>query len=179
MGAVKPKDARAFVDAAYSGDAKTVRAMLDGGVPADTRDRGTTALQVAASQGHTQVVQALLRAGADPNAKNGDGLSLLVQAVRSESLPVVRALLGAGADVNRVETHENSRETPLMTGAMQGNLTLVKLLVKAGATVHARSSNGDSALDLARRCRRQKVVEFLEAVQLTAQPDPGGKRSLK
>jgi uncharacterized protein len=179
MGAAKSYTARAFVDAAYAGDAKAVQAMLQAGMLPDTAHRGATALMVATSQGHARVVQALLRAGADPNAQDSDDLSLLVQAIRSESLPVVRALLKAGADVNCVELHDGSRETALMTAAMYGNLTLVQLLVEAGAEVNARSAKGDSALDLARLLRREKLAEFLQAAGAEERPRQVGKRSSK
>jgi ankyrin repeat protein len=132
---------------------------------------------VATSQGHARVVQALLRAGADPNARERDGLSLLIQAVRSESRTVVRALLRAGADVNRVESHGGSRETALMTAAMYGNLAMVRLLIEAGAEVSARSAKGDSALDLARRLRQEKVADLLRGAGAEERPRRSGKRS--
>jgi hypothetical protein len=60
MKTAKPKNARAFVDAAYTGDAKAVQAMLDAGMPVDARDRGTTALQ-------QKVIEFLESAGARNN----------------------------------------------------------------------------------------------------------------
>jgi ankyrin repeat protein len=176
MGSAKPKNVREFVDAAYSGDSKTVKAMLAAGMPVDARDRGTTSILVAASQGHTRIVQTLLRAGANPNAADADGLSLLVQAIRSESQSVVRALVAAGADVNCAETHEGSLETPLMTAALRGDLALVRLLAEAGASINARSAKGLSALDLARASHLEKVVAYLQSHGAQEKPNRITKR---
>jgi|SRR5579872_3371166 len=176
MGSTKPKNVREFVDAAYSGDARTVIAMLAAGMPVDARDSGTTALLVAASQGHTRIVQTLLRAGANPNAADTDGLSLLVQAIRSESRSVIRALVAAGADVNCAETHDGSLETPLMAAALRGDLALVRLLAEAGAIINARSAKGLSALDLARSLNLEKVVAYLESQGAQEKPNRTTKR---
>jgi ankyrin repeat protein len=64
-----------------------------------------------------------------------------------------------------------------MTAAMYGNLALVQLLVEAGAEVNARSTKGDSALDIARLLRQEKVAEFLQAAGAEERPRRGGKRS--
>jgi hypothetical protein len=56
-------------------------------------------LILAAWQGDTAKVKILLDAGADVNAKDDDGVTVLMWAVLSSSVEAVRILLEAGADV--------------------------------------------------------------------------------
>lgn len=61
-------------DLARSGDAATLTAYLEAGVPANlTNDRGDTLLMLAAYHGHLEAVSALLDHGADPNRPNDKG----------------------------------------------------------------------------------------------------------
>jgi hypothetical protein len=60
------------------GDLGTVQMYATHGVPPDLRNRyGRTALHVAASQGHTDVIRYLISAGADVNAVDCMGMSPL------------------------------------------------------------------------------------------------------
>ena len=57
---------------------------------------------VPARGGEVEVVELLLKAGADPNAKAGNGWNGLHEASRWGRDEVVEVLLGAGADANQV-----------------------------------------------------------------------------
>lgn len=87
---------------ARRGDAGTLAAYVDAGVPANlTNDRGDTLVMLAAYHGHTEAVTALLTRGADPNRSNDRGQTPLAGAVFKGEDEVVRALLSAGADPRR------------------------------------------------------------------------------
>ena len=83
-----------LLDAVHGGDLGAVRAAIAAGadVNADSEYAGTP-LQAAASLGRPDIVELLLRSGADPNA----GSPLLI-AVERGSLDCVRLLVDAGAD---------------------------------------------------------------------------------
>jgi ankyrin repeat protein len=84
--------------AARSGDVESARALLAGG--ADVNDAlpdGTSALVLAAFNGHGAVGAFLLDKGADPNAA-AVGYAALHAAVLRGDLGLVRALLAHGAD---------------------------------------------------------------------------------
>ena len=86
-------------DLVRTGDAATVAAYVDRGVPVDlTNANGDTLLLLAAYHEHPDLVRALLERGADPNPVNGRGQTALVAAVFRQNLAIVEALLGAGAD---------------------------------------------------------------------------------
>ena len=62
------------------------------------------ALVLAAENGSASISEALLNAGANPNAAVGAGQTPLMAAARTGSLETVRLLLAKGADVKARET---------------------------------------------------------------------------
>ncbi|MEU6987697.1 ankyrin repeat domain-containing protein [Streptomyces sp. NPDC046324] len=86
-------------DLARTGDAATLAAYLDAGVPANlTNDRGDSLLMLAAYHGHADAVTALLARGADGDRANDRGQTPLAGAVFKGEDAVVRALLAGGAN---------------------------------------------------------------------------------
>jgi uncharacterized protein len=86
-------------DMARSGNAATLAAYLDAGVPVDlTNSAGDTLVMLAAYHGHPATVQVLTRRGADVNRANDRGQTPLAGAVFKGEDEVVRLLLEAGAD---------------------------------------------------------------------------------
>src|ERR1019366_2622233 len=97
-------------EAARTGQTGVVKASIKGGwfkTKADVNaiaSSGYTALMAASQNGHLEVVQALLAAKADANAKSrDDGTTALIIASQKGHVKIVQALLAAGADVNATE----------------------------------------------------------------------------
>ena len=61
---------------------------------------GQTALHIAASEGHTEVVKLLLDAKAEVNAQSSAGLTALTMVASRGHTEVVKLLLNAKAEVN-------------------------------------------------------------------------------
>jgi hypothetical protein len=85
--------------AVRKGDVAAVKALLDGGLPVDTRFRyDRTALSFAADRGHADIVTLLLDRGANVNATDTFYKATpLVWAAQNEHVAVVKVLLARGA----------------------------------------------------------------------------------
>ena len=113
--------------------------LLDGYI-ADGADinapnsRGRRLLEWAIYREHTAQVKILIEAGADVNAVGSRGDTLLSQAASSQLPDIARILIEEGADTNR--------GLPLISALRFGRPEMVAILVKGGADVNARDSQG-------------------------------------
>jgi ankyrin repeat protein len=140
---------------------------------------GRTALMSAAATGETEIIHALIQAGANPNRQDDIEYTALALAVENNHFNAVRSLVTAGTDVNIAATYGNTplilagekgafeiaeflldrganiattnrdRETVLMKAAATGSLPLVRLCIVRGADVNAISKGRSTALAIA------------------------------
>lgn len=115
-----------------------------------TNDRSRhPAIQVALNyRDHTRdpqfsMIKLLLKRGADVNARDSDGVTLLHFCCERQEIELARYLLDQGADVNAVDHFGG---TPLMWSAGQNRESLITLLLDRGARVNDTDSSGDTAL---------------------------------
>jgi uncharacterized protein len=86
-------------DMARNGNAATLAAYLDAGVPANlTNTNGDTLVMLAAYHGHEPAVAALIARGADVNRHNNRGQTPLAGAVFKNETTIMELLLQADAD---------------------------------------------------------------------------------
>jgi hypothetical protein len=131
--------------------------------PDAVRQGGLTALMSAAYLGATELVEDLLRRGADLAAQDEDGFTALMYAANGDQDEMVKLLIGAGADVNQAD---RDGSTALMFGAQHGRLTIVKRLLGAGADPNARRrADGLTARDFAAGRGHERVAAVLMAVE--------------
>ncbi|MEO7078546.1 ankyrin repeat domain-containing protein [Rhodococcus sp. BP22] len=84
---------------ARDGDAESLKAYLDAGVPVDlNNEAGDTLVMLAAYHGHPRTVRMLVGKGADVNRPNEKGQTPLAGAVFKGEDEVVGELVEAGAD---------------------------------------------------------------------------------
>lgn len=119
--------------------------LIENGARVDAMgEDGRTALMRAASRGNTDCVRALLKAGADVNAKFKDGSTVLMWAsCGGGRTGCVKPLIAAGADVN---VKNKDGDTALIWAAGWGDTEGVKALLEAGADVNAKNKRGETAL---------------------------------
>lgn len=114
---------------------------------------GATALLVAVQYSHINVIQALLKAGANPNTETTkDGITPLQLAIINGKIEVIKALVQAGANVN----HLNAKDgfSPLAIAAscndlqstIADRLIIIDYLLNEKADINLSSSCGMTAL---------------------------------
>ena len=134
-----------LIDAVKHADAAAVRALLQksGDVNATELD-GSTALHWAVQKDALDIVDQLLRAGANVKAGNRYNVTPLTLACTNGNFAIVERLLKAGADAN---TTLPGGETALMTAARTGKPDVIKALLAYGADPNAKeNSRGQTAL---------------------------------
>ncbi|HEY8184728.1 MAG TPA: ankyrin repeat domain-containing protein [Pyrinomonadaceae bacterium] len=139
--------ANPFIRAAQEDNLETLTELI-AGTDVNLRDKesGTTALEHAVKNANREMVQLLLSAGANVNAKNREGETVLMMLDDDATTDLVWDLINAKADVN---LKSDSGSTALMQVAVSNNLEALKTLLDAGAEVNAKDKQGRTALMLA------------------------------
>lgn len=119
---------------------------------------GKTALQVAAHQGHVNVVKYLLALGANVNVVDKEGDSTLHYAAFGNQPEIMRILLQNNANINVLNA---SHCSALHISAHKKPPHCVKVLLEFGADVNIQDSYGDTALHDAIGKENTEVVELL------------------
>jgi uncharacterized protein len=136
-----------LVEAVKAGDRTAAIALLGRRPAIDVNtpeSDGTTALHWAVHQDDVDLVQRLIRAGANVRATNQYGVTPLAEAAIVGNAAILENLVEAGADVNAAN---GEGQTALMAVARTGRVDAAKLLIARGANVNARETwRGQSAL---------------------------------
>jgi ankyrin repeat protein len=153
--------------------------------------RGQMPLHVAAGAGEVELVESLLAAGGDPNAKDPGGRSVLVYALERRNVALAERLIRAGAVLDPQLTRVvataastaragdlatfrfylghgldpdalDAASRPILFAAIAGgNDSLVDVLIAAGANVHQAEPLGATALHVASLHGRAAMVAAL------------------
>ncbi len=130
-------------------DMAFIKALLnrkaDVNIAAAKRNNNTPLIEAARSwkEGCEELIDLLLAAGADPNARVANGRTALLFAVRDNKAAVARKLLDKGADPN---IPEKDGPAPLIYAVRSGNPDLVLLLAKHGADTKAKIKYKDGRM---------------------------------
>lgn len=165
---------RPLHQAADHGKLAAARTLLDAGARLDVRGNSSfiiretpTALFLAASGGHRDLVELLLRRGADPDLPcDSSHNTALAQASFKGHTEVVRVLLAGGANPNgRLDEHGQAAffYFPLARAA---NVEIVELLIGAGADIEDCNCYRERALHWLAEAPDQDLerVDALEAL---------------
>ena len=152
--------AEQLVAAAQTGQVGQVRNILTSsltGVDASTpNSEGFTALVMAAEEGHVEVAELLIAAGADKGCSANDACPLVRAAGRGH-LNMVAELLRTGADV---EDREDGCPAIVMA-ARHGHDEVVSALAGAHADLEAKDATGCTAMMAASATGQSQVVQIL------------------
>ena len=114
---------------------------FDGGVKEDC-----TALWVATSKGHFDVVRLLIEQNAEVDSRTSLNSTPLRSAAFDGRLDIVRCLVENRADVN---ARNNFNSTPLMITCFKGHPNVATYLAKHGANINLQDNEGSSCLHYA------------------------------
>jgi ankyrin repeat protein len=149
--------------AAQGGHKDVVELLFAENASVDAKDKdGKTPLELAASQRHSEVVklliergadiptmhlaasfgrvdklQSFLKTGMDVDARDKNGQTSLLRAVKSGHMETVGFLIENGADVNKGDTQDY---VPLMYALWGMDSDMVELLIEKGADVNAKDT---------------------------------------
>ena len=122
---------------------------------------GSTPLHLAAIKGKADVVEYLIKYGADKTTTTIDGKTPLFKAAESGHKDTVKLLIGA-------ET-----ENTMILATKGGNISVVRMLLDAGADPNMKSSRGDTPLLMSANEGNLGITKLL--LQRGAQPNIVGR----
>ncbi|MEU4681846.1 ankyrin repeat domain-containing protein [Streptomyces xinghaiensis] len=99
--------------------------------------------------GDAAQAKAVLHAGADPERRDGDGVTPLYAASVQGAADIVRLLLAAGASPDAESRGPGSEGTPLCAAACWGHAEAVRELLAYGADPNLREDHGTGLSPLA------------------------------
>jgi|SRR5215471_5098375 len=131
-----PDPKKEIIKAAKKGSVESVKALLAGHPGLlDARDKdGSTPLHCAVWKGHPEMVEALINAGADVNARNENdhwGTTPLHAAAHANQAGIAQLLIDRGADLN---AKDREGRTPLFHTTFHKANAVARILEKYGAT---------------------------------------------
>ena len=173
------------------GNLKVCQELIKQGEDINCRDhRGMTALMIAAENGRVQIVQLLVKEGANldfTSEQMRSGYTALMIAVVEGHQEIVKLLIDAGADLNltdivgrtasmlAVKTGQTERlrmlmeagaeirgsRNPLFIAARGGHKEMTQMLINAGADITAKTRLGDTPLTIALSTNMFRVAQTL------------------
>ncbi|XP_020111469.1 potassium channel KOR2-like [Ananas comosus] len=178
-------------NAAYHGDLYALKGLINAGAdPNKINYDGRTALHVATSKGHEEIVKFLVQRGANVNCIDKFGSSPLLEAVKAghdriaAHLVKNRAILNLednGSYLRKIATESNistlrrlleygvdpntknyDLRTPLHIAAAEGLHLVAAVLLEFGADVLSKDRWGNTPLDEGRRCGSKPLLQILE-----------------
>lgn len=200
-------DASRFGRAIELGDIRSATRWLDEGLPPDFEaDVSGSGLMIAASEGNIPLMQLFLERGANIDYVSRIGEQAIALAAWKGHYKAVEWLIERGASLNppdktwgalhyaafsgrtkivdlllrhgaKLDARAPNLATPLMMAVREGNESIARTLVEAGASTTAVSDRGENALAWALRYNRLKIATVVAppevvAEAVTAAPPP-------
>ncbi|KAF5686699.1 ankyrin protein 1 [Fusarium denticulatum] len=160
-----------LIQAISEGDLDIVKMLIEHKATVDKREAppsdglSRTPLQVAVDWNRPDIVQYLLEKGADPDARDSDGIPVIGSAVSGGHINMVQWLGDANADVNVICL--DSKITPLHEAYPHPEI--VRLLLEHGADINKGNADSRTALNFAISKNSLATVQVL--LEAKTKPD--------
>ena len=133
----------------------------------------------ACIEDNLEEVNRLIEDGANPNAVDNEGWTVLMVMAKLGHAEVAKVLLAAGADVNAVGDHG---QTALMVMGLTWDeyaaAKIAEILLSAGANVNAADNEGETALMWAANLGHAKIAKMLLSAGANPNATDNGKTAL-
>ncbi|KAK8925489.1 Ankyrin repeat domain-containing protein 50 [Metarhizium anisopliae] len=143
------------------GHKAVVELFLKEGANIDTKNSNErTPLMAAAKYADASMVMFLLEKGADINSKDGNSRTPLWWASERPRAAIMKLLLEKGAHVDPQD--DNEGKTPLILVVIEGDESLVSLLLQNGASCTIKDKDGRTPLSWAKKYGYETIVQMLK-----------------
>jgi hypothetical protein len=188
-----------FVACAGKGDKQKVLQELEKGIDSNCYDHARcTALHVAATNGHTEIVDLMIEYGGFVDSRDRNMMTPLLSVIRRGNTEMTRKLVVAGASKSSTDSQhrgpmfyaaasksvgiaqlflspENVNSQDLIWGwssvhvaASKGDIKMCKLLTSSNGSIYRLSKKELTPEEVALDARQTEVYEFLKDLRLTA-----------
>jgi ankyrin repeat protein len=162
-----------FFKAAAAADELAVNGFLSAGINSNAKDENEdTALTAAAARGDLKISKALLRGGADINARGRNGWAALLLAIENEQDETANYLAEQEHLDLKAETPNGM--TALMLAVWHQRPPLVRKLLQRGSDVNHQDKDGDASVHGAAWFGNATILDLL----LAARANPNLKNKL-
>ncbi|AHK15925.1 ankyrin repeat domain-containing protein [Thalassolituus oleivorans] len=124
-----------------------------------------TPLSLACQYGHNEIIELLLKAKANINAIDSEGISPFSLCAGTASSKIIKRMLKMKADIH---LSDKKGQTPLMRAAAYNKMDTVKLLIKHGAHIDQVTNAGFTALFFAVKSGKPEAALTLLAANADA-----------
>src|SRR6185295_12817686 len=165
---------KSFLKAAAANDVISLNGFLSAGIDPNVKEEesGATALISAATRDSPEVVTALLRGGADINAKDNAGYNAILRAIQKGHKDIADLLVGdPKLEVNAQGTNSS---TVLISYVWREQEDTVRKLLERGANPKLTDADGDTALHGAAQTGNVNLIQML----LAAGADPNARNKV-
>ncbi len=157
------EDEESLFYAVELGDTGWIKELAKGGIDVNVQNsEGQTPLHVAVIEQKLNVVQTLLREGADVNVTTASGYSPLHLAAMKDDPGMINFLLDNKSLIAAQDNHGNS---PLHLAAAQGAFPAAENLIKSGAPLNLKNSEGKIPARLAKENRHKDLYRYISTEQ--------------
>lgn len=159
-GAATVEDNHKLIEAIEEEDVGKIQQLLHRGADVNCQEEvgGWTPLHNAVQRGRKDIVELLLRHGADPHQRKRNGATPFIMAGITGNVELLQLFLSTGADVNECDSNGF---TALMEAAWYGKVEALRFLYESGAAVNLHRNTKEDQ----KRLRKGGATALMDAAE--------------